>query len=47
MFKVNNKDTNSVVLVSLLLTLNIFHICSSVSIVKFERVIVGWANIKF
>ena len=31
-----------VVLVSLLLTLNIFHICSSVSIVNFEYVITSW-----
>ena len=41
MFKVNNKD-NGVVLVSLLLTLNIFHTCSSVSIVNFEQVNAGW-----
>ena len=32
----------SVVLVSLLLTLNIFQPCSSVSIVNFEHVIAGW-----
>ena len=31
-----------VVLVSLLLTLNIFHTCSSVSIVNFEQVNAGW-----
>ena len=29
----------------LLLTLNIFHPCSSVSIVNFEHVIAGWAVI--
>ena len=40
MFKVNNKDPLGVVLVSLLLTLNIF--CSSVSIVNFEQVNAGW-----
>ena len=43
MFKVNNKDTRttplSVVLVSLLLTFNIFH---NFSIVDFEHVIAGW-----
>ena len=49
MLKVNNKDTRmtprmtpGVVLVSLLLTLNIFPPCSSVSIVNFEHVIAGW-----
>ena len=42
MFKVNNKDTNGVVLVSLLLTLNIFQPCSSVSIVNFELVNADW-----
>ena len=30
------------VLVSLLLTLNIFYTSSSVSVVKFERLIAGW-----
>ena len=30
---------------SLLLTLNIFHTCSIVFIVNFERVIAGWAQI--
>ena len=44
MFKVNNKDTNGVVLVSLLSTLSIFHNFSSVSIVNFEQVNAGWAN---
>ena len=39
MFKVNDKDT---VLVSLLLTLNIFPPCSGVCIVNFEHVITGW-----
>ena len=46
MFKVNNKDsrkTPGVFLVSLLLTLNIFHtLC--VSTVKFEQVIRGWVE---
>ena len=41
MFKVN-KNANGLVLVSLLLTLNIFTPCSSVSIVKFEQVNAGW-----
>ena len=36
------KYTNGVVLVSLLLTLNIFHTFSSVSIVNFEQVNAGW-----
>ena len=40
MFRVNNKDT--VVLVSLILTLNNFKPCSSVSVVNFEHVIAGW-----
>ena len=31
-----------VVLISLLLTLNIFHVCSIVSVVNFEHVIAGW-----
>ena len=44
MFKADNKDTNGVVLVSLLLTLNIFHTFSSVSIVNFEQVNTGWVN---
>ena len=43
MFKVNNK-ANGVVLASLLLTLNIFIPCSSVSIFNFEQVIAGWAK---
>ena len=42
MFKVNNKDTNGVVLVSLLLMLTYFTSCSSVSIVNFEHWISGW-----
>ena len=48
MFKVNNKDSKTakrhhcVVLMSLLLTLNIFHTLSSVSIVNFEQVNAGW-----
>ena len=45
MFKVNNKDTRTtpgVVLVSLLLTLNIFHTLFSAFIVNFEQVIAGW-----
>ena len=45
MFKLNNKGTRTtpgVVLVSLLLTLNIFHIFSSVSIANFEHVNVDW-----
>ena len=44
MFKVNNKDAIGVVLVSLLLTLNIFIPCSSVSIVNFEHVNADWTN---
>ena len=49
MFKVKNRNTRtkceSVVLVSLLLTLNIFHTaCSSVSIVKFEQVNASWGK---
>ena len=52
MFKVNNKDTRTtpgVVLVSLLLTLNIFHTLFSAFIVNFGQVIAGWAsfNIEF
>ena len=35
-----------VVLVSLLLTLSIFHTCHNVSIVKFEKVNVGWAGLR-
>ena len=48
MFKVSNKDTRTttgVVLVSLLLTLNIFHTlfyCSSVSVVNFKHVNADW-----
>ena len=42
MFKVNNKDTSGVVLVSLLLSLNIFHTCVLVFLLlTFEYVIVG------
>ena len=45
MFKVNNKTpehlTTGVILVSLLLTLNMFTSCSSVSLVNFEDVIAG------
>ena len=41
MFKVNNKDIGAV-LVSLLLTLNLLHTCSSVTIVNFEHEIVKW-----
>ena len=45
MLKVNNKDTSDVVLVSLLLTLNIFHtFFFSVSIVNFVQVNAGWVN---
>ena len=46
MFKVNNKDTRTI-LVSLLLTLNIFTPCSSVSIVNFGEVNGGWDIILF
>ena len=38
MFKINIRTTPGVVLVSLMLTLNIFHTFSSVSIVNFELV---------
>ena len=40
MFKVNNKNT---IILSLLLTLNKFQPCSSVSIVNFEHVKAEWA----
>ena len=45
MFKANNRhqnDANSVVLVSLLLTLNIFDTYSGVFIVNFKQVNSGW-----
>ena len=43
MFKVNNKDTKTAPgVMSLLLVLNICAPCSSVSIVNFEQVDVGW-----
>ena len=48
MFKVNNKDTRAtpdVVLVSLLLTLNIFHTFSNVSTVNFEHVNADWVHL--
>ena len=38
----NNNDANGVVVVCLLLTLNIFHALSSVSIVTFEQVNTDW-----
>ena len=44
MFKVNNK-ANSVVLVCLLLTLNIFYILFFVSVANFEHVIAGWVTV--
>ena len=46
MFKFNNKDTITTPLVSLLLTLNIFHTlpCFSVSIVNFEQLVAGWVG---
>ena len=47
MFKVKSKDTRTtsdVVLVFLLLTLNMFHTCSSVSIVNFEHLDAGWVD---
>ena len=47
MFKVNNKDTRTtpgVVLVSLLLTLNIFHTLFTAFIVNFGQVIAGWVR---
>ena len=44
MFKANNKN---VVLVFLLLTLNIFHIFSSVSIEGFEQVNASWVTVNF
>ena len=40
--KRHQNNVNNVVLASLLLTLNIFHTCSSVSIVNFEQVNAGW-----
>ena len=42
MFKVNNKGTRMTSLVSLLLTLNIFHTFFSASLVNFEEVNAGW-----
>ena len=50
MFKVNNKDTrmtpmaNGIVLVSLLLTLNIFHTLFYCFVVNFEKVIAAWVS---
>ena len=50
MFKVNNKDTrttpivNGIVLVSLLLTLNIFHNLFYCFVVNFKRVIASWVS---
>ena len=50
MFKVNNKDTrttpmaNGIVLVSLLLTLNIFHTLFYCFVVNFEQVIAAWVS---
>ena len=45
MFKVNNKDTRATpVLVPLLLTLNTFPTCSSVSIVNFKHAITVWVE---
>ena len=41
MFKMKNWDFNAVVLVFLWLTLNIFHTCSSASIVDFEKLNAG------
>ena len=42
MLKVNNEDIRTTP--SLLLTLNIFQTCSSVSIVNFGHVIAGWVD---
>ena len=48
MFKRHQNDATRVVLVSLLLTLNIFHTLYCASIVNFEKVNAGWvASIKF
>ena len=47
MFKVNNKDTRMTPLVSLLLTLNIFHTLFQCFIVNFEHVIAGWEGSNF
>ena len=45
MFKVNNKDNRTTLLVSfLLLTLNIFHTFYSVSVGNFELVVFIWAT---
>ena len=41
---IHQNDDNGVILVSLLLTLNIFTPCSSVSIVNFQHVIAGWVS---
>ena len=43
MFKVNNK--NGVIISLSLLTLNIFHTCSGVSIVIFEYISAGWVRV--
>ena len=44
MFEVNNKGTSTTPLVSLLLTVNIFHTLLYVSNVTFEHVIPGWVS---
>ena len=49
MFKGHNKDTRTtpgVLLVSSLLTLNIFKPCSRVPFVNFEQINAGWGAIK-
>ena len=43
--KLHQSDIIEVVLVSLLLTFNRFHICSSVSFVDFEQVNAGWVTV--
>ena len=42
MFKINNKDTNDVALVFLMLNLNIFHTFFCCFIVDFEQENISW-----
>ena len=42
LYEKRDSDTGDIVLVSLLLTLNIFTPCSIVCVVNFEQVISGW-----
>ena len=40
----HQNDATDVIMVSLLLTLNIFTPCPNVSVINFEHVIAGWAS---